>query len=175
MAPGDPGRDGLLAERASSLMWAGRIADAETACRLLLGRDLDPSLEAAVRVCLGHALLSAGRARDSLRELERACQSPLLTGAERAEAQAWASFARLRLLDLDGAAAAAGEARSAAVSARDHAATSIAMVSLAVVSENRGHLREALQIADDAVLLADQSPGRLGHRTRGCCGSASTR
>ncbi|HTQ93276.1 MAG TPA: AAA family ATPase [Streptosporangiaceae bacterium] len=164
MAPGDPGRYGLLAERASSLMWAGRIADAETACRLLLDRDLDPSLEGAVRVCLGHALLSAGRARDSLCELERACQSPLLTGADRAEAQAWASFARLRLLDLDGAAAAAGEARSAAVSARDHAATSIAMASLAVVSENRGHLREALQIADEAVLLADQSPGRLGHR-----------
>jgi len=38
------------------------------------------------------------------------------------------------------------------------------MASLAVVSENRGHLRDALQIADDAVLLADQSPGRLGHR-----------
>jgi DNA-binding CsgD family transcriptional regulator len=164
MAPGDPGRDRMLAERASSLMWAGRIADAETACRLLLDRDLDPSLEGSVRVCLGHALLSAGRARDSLCELERACQSSMLTGAERAEAQAWASFARLRLLDLDGAAAAARDARSAAVSAHDHAATSIAMASLAVVSENRGHLREALQIADDAVLLADQSPGRVGHR-----------
>jgi AAA ATPase domain len=88
MAPGDLGRDRLLAERASSLMWAGRVADAETACRLLLDRDLDPSLESAVRVCLGHALLSAGRARDSLCELERACQSPLLTGAELAEAQA---------------------------------------------------------------------------------------
>jgi hypothetical protein len=164
MAPGDSGRDRLLAEQASSLMWAGRIADAETACRLLLDRDLDPSLEGAVRVCLGHALLSATRARDSICELERACQSPLLTSAERAEAQVWASLARLRLLDLDGAAAAAGEARSAAVAAHDHAATGIAMASLAVVSENRGHFREALQIADDAVLLADQSPGRLGHR-----------
>ena len=28
----------------------------------------------------------------------------------------------------------------------------------------REHLPEALQIANDAVLLADQSPGRLGHR-----------
>jgi hypothetical protein len=73
-------------------------------------------------------------------------------------------FARLRLLDLDGAAAAAGEARLAAVPARDHLATSIAIASLALVSELRGHLREALQITDDAVLLADQSPGRLGHR-----------
>ena len=127
-----------------SACWPPR-SGAETACRSLLARDLDPSLESAVRVCLGRALLSAGRARDSLCELERACQSPPLTSAERAEAQAWASFARLRLLDLDGTAAAAGEARSAAVSARDHAATSIAMASLAVVSENRGHLREALQ------------------------------
>jgi hypothetical protein len=150
MAAGDPGRDGLLAERASSLMWAGRIADAEAACRSLLGRHLDPSLEGAVRICLGHALLSAGRARDSLCELERACQSPVITGPERAGAQAWASFARLRLLDLDGAAAAAGEARLAAVPARDHLATSIAMASLALVSELRGHLREALQISDDA-------------------------
>ena len=57
-----------------------------------------------------------------------------------------------------------GEARSAAVSARDHAAASMAMGSLALVSENRGHLRDALQIADDAVRLADESPGRLGHR-----------
>ena len=119
MAPGDPGRDGLLAERASSLMWAGRIGDAEAACRLLLGRDLDPSLEDTVRVCLGHALLAGGRARDGLCELERACESPLLTGAERAEAQAWASLARLVLADLGGAAAAAEEARPAAVAARD--------------------------------------------------------
>src|SRR6185437_13609011 len=85
MSPGDPGRDGLLAERASSLMWAGRIADAQATCRLLLGRDLDPSLEDTVRVCLGYALLAGGQARDGLCELERAFQSPLLTGAERAE------------------------------------------------------------------------------------------
>jgi hypothetical protein len=38
------------------------------------------------------------------------------------------------------------------------------MASLAMVSELRGHLREGLQIADDAVRLADESPGRLGHR-----------
>ena len=94
MAPGDPGRDRLLAEQVGSLLWAGRLADAETACRSLLGRNLDPSLESTVRACLGHALLTSGQVRDGLRELERACQSPLLTGPERAGAQAWASFAR---------------------------------------------------------------------------------
>jgi len=164
MAPGDPGRDGLLAEQASSLMWAGRIGDAETACRMLLGRHLDPSLEGAVRVCLGHALVAGGRAAEGLCELELACQSPLLTGAEQAEAHAWASFARLVFADLDGAAAAAEQARPMAAAARDHVATSIAMATLAMTSLGRGHLPEALQIADDAVLLADQSPGRLGHR-----------
>jgi DNA-binding CsgD family transcriptional regulator len=164
MAPGDRGRDGLLAEQASSLMWAGRIADAETACHSLLGRHLDPSLEGTVRVCLGHVLLSGGRATEGLCELELACQLPLLTSAERAEAQAWASFARLFLADLDGAEAAAEQARPTAIAARDHVATSIAMATLAMTSLGRGHLPEALQIADDAVLLADQSPGRLGHR-----------
>jgi DNA-binding CsgD family transcriptional regulator/tetratricopeptide (TPR) repeat protein len=164
MTPGDPGRVRLLTEQASSLVWAGRLADAEATCRSLLGGDLDPSLEGVVRICLGHALLASGRARDGLRELEQACQSPLLTGPERAEAQAWASFDRMLLADLDVAAAAAAQARSAAVSVRDHVATSIAMATLAMNSLLRGHLREALQIADEAVLLADQSPDRLGHR-----------
>jgi tetratricopeptide repeat protein len=164
MAPGDPGRDGLLAERASSLMWAGRIAETESSCRSLLGRDHDRSVEGSVRICLGHALLAGGQAGDGLRELEHACQSSLLTGAERASAQAWASMAHLVLADLDGAAAAGAQARPAAVAVRDHAATSVAMATLAHVAERRGDLGDALQIIDDAVMLADESPGGLGHR-----------
>jgi DNA-binding CsgD family transcriptional regulator/tetratricopeptide (TPR) repeat protein len=164
MAPGDDGRDRLLAERANSLMWAGRLADAEATCRLLLGRALDPALDGAVRARLGHVLLAGGQARDGLCELERACESPLLTGSGRAGARAWASMARLLLGDLDGAAAPAGEARSAAAAARDHLATSVAMVSLALAAELRGDLGDALRIVDDAVRLADDSPGRLGHR-----------
>jgi len=142
MAPTNPGRDRLLAERANSLMWAGQLPDAEETCRSLLGRDLDPSLDGAVRARLGHILLAGGRARDGLCELERACQSPVLTSAERAEAQAWTSMARLLLADLDGASAAAEEARSAAVAARNHLATSVAMVSLALASELHGDLDE---------------------------------
>ena len=37
------------------------------------------------------------------------------------------------------------------------------MATLARVSEYRGHLRDALQIVDEAVRLADLSPGKLGH------------
>ena len=86
MPPGDPGRDRLLAERADSLMLAGRIAEAETACRQLLGRPHHPGVDAAARLCLRQALLAQGRPPDALAEMERAAASPLVTGAERAAA-----------------------------------------------------------------------------------------
>ena len=78
--------------------------------RLLLGRDHDRSVQGAVRICLGHALLAQGQMPDALRELEQAGSSPALPGAERAAAQAWASYGRIALGDLDGASAAAEEA-----------------------------------------------------------------
>ena len=164
MTPADPGRDRLLAERASSLMVSGRNADALAACRSLLDRDLDPQVDGPVRICLGRALLAQGQVRDALQELEQAGSSPALPGAERAAARAWAGFARMSLGDLDGAAASAERARSAAAAAADHLTVSVAMTTLARVSESRGHLRDALQITDEAMHLADESPGRLGHR-----------
>jgi len=105
-----------------------------------------------------------GRPRDGLRELERAGQSSVLTSAERASALGWASIARKWLGDLDGSAATAERARSAAAVAGDHLTTAIAMASLAGVSELRGRLRDAMRVIDDAVRLADKSPGRQGHR-----------
>ena len=164
--PADPGRDRLLAERAGSLMLAGRVPGALAACRRLLDRHHDPDVDGQVRICLAHALLAQGQVREARHELETACRSPGLPGAERAAAQAWAAFARISLGDLDGAAAAASQARAA--SAADHLTTSIAMSTMARVAESRGHLREALEIADEAVRLADASPGRLGHRFPVC-------
>ena len=168
MPAADPGRDRLLAERAGSLMLACRIPDALAACRLLLGRHHDPDIDGPVRISLGHALLAQGQVRDALQELERAGQSPALSIAERGAAQAWAGFTRMSLGDLDGAAALVGQARSAAASADDHQTTSIAMSTAARISESRGHLREALEIAEEAVRLADESPARVGHRFPVC-------
>ena len=102
--------------------------------------------------------------RDALQELEQAGSSPALPDAERAAAWAWAGFARVSMGDLDGAAASAEQAGSAAASGGDHLTVSVAMTTLARVSESRGHLRDALQITDETVHLADESPGRLGHR-----------
>ena len=163
MPPADPGRDLLIAERASSLLAAGRLADAETVCRSLLIRSHDPASGGA-RICLGHALLAGGLPREGLREFARAARSTALTGTERASALGWASIARTWLGDLDGSAAMAEQARSAAAAARDHVTMSIAGASAAVVALLRGQLGKALEIIDGAVRTADQSPGRLGHR-----------
>ena len=168
MAPADPGRDELIAERASSLMLAGRIADAEAACRLVLSRDPGPRVAGTVRTCLGQALLAQGQVHDALDELEQAARSPTLTEASQPASLAWAGYARLWLGDLDGAAAAAEQARMAAVAAGDHPSLSVAMTTLARVSEFRGHLADALHTIDEAVRLADLSPGRLGHRYPVC-------
>ena len=160
----DSSRDRLLAERADSLMLAGRIPGAQAACRALLDRDHDQSVAGTARVCLGRALLAGGLVRDGLRELEQAADLPLVTAVERAGALAWAGFARFSLGDLDGAAMAARQAISVATRVDDSLTTSIAMTTLARVSESRGQFGRALQIIDDAVRLADESPDRRGHR-----------
>ena len=162
--PDDPARAELIAEQASSLMLAGRIADAEAACRLVLGRDPGPRVAGTVRICLGQALLAQGQVRAALHELEQAAQSVTPGDADLVGSRAWAGLARLWLGDLDGAAAVAEQAREDAVSAGDFPSISVAMTTLARVAEFRGRLGDALHIIDDAVRLADISPDRLGHR-----------
>ena len=144
-------------------MLSGQIAEAAAACRALLDRGHDPPWTvpqgsawgtpcSRKEMCVTRSGSWSGRASQAV-----------VTGAPQAAARAWASYARLALGDLDGAYAAAAEACSAAASADDHLSTSTAMASLAVVSEFRGQLGEALQIIDEAVRLADWSPGRRGH------------
>jgi DNA-binding CsgD family transcriptional regulator len=162
MDPAHPGRDRLLAEQASSLMWAGRITAAKQLCRTLLERPHAREAEGPARLCLGYALVAQSQQREALPELERAAKSPALTDAERAGARAWAGYARLSMADLDGASATASEALSAAPA--DHLATSVALATHALVAVHRRHLTDALEIIDEAVSLADQSPGRQGHR-----------
>jgi DNA-binding CsgD family transcriptional regulator len=162
MDPAHPGRDRLLAEQASSLMWAGRITAAKGMCHTLLERIHDPGAEGPARLCLGYALVAQSQQRTALPELERAAESPALTDGERGGARAWAGYARLSMADLDGAATTASQALAAAPG--DHLVTSVAMATQALVAVHRRHLADALEIIDEAVSLADQSPGRQGHR-----------
>jgi DNA-binding CsgD family transcriptional regulator/tetratricopeptide (TPR) repeat protein len=163
-APADTKRDQLWCEQASCLMWAGQVEEAERICRSLLNGSHDQRIEGAARLCLGLALLVRGRAQEAIAQLERAAQSPASGDAERATALAWASVARTWLGDLDEAATVAEKARFAATASGNHHAVTVALATSAVVSSLRGRLREALQISDEAVRLADRSPGKEGHR-----------
>jgi len=174
MDPADPARDRVLAEQAGSLVWAGRLAEAEAVCRALLARGHDPVVTAGVRVYLAHTLLVGGRAREALPELERAVGSAAPASAELAMARANESFARLSLGDLDGTRDAAAEVRhtadhqdtSADMTSLDLAAqqyTSLVTVSLALAAQLRGDLAVALRIADEAIGRAGLDPGRQRH------------
>ena len=162
MDPADPARDVVLVEQASSLMWAGRVAAARQMCSALLERAHAEAAEGPARLCLGYALVAQSQHRDALPVLERAAGSPVLTDAERAGARAWAAYARLSIADLDGAAVTAEEALAAAPA--DPLVNSVAVATQALVTVHRRHPADALEIIDDAVRRADQSPGRQGHR-----------
>jgi DNA-binding CsgD family transcriptional regulator len=162
--PADPGRDRLLAERAGALMAAGRLTEAEAAYRRLLDRDHDQSVDAPARLWLARTLSAQGRMGDALRELQLLQRFPTLEDQLRAAVWGSEGVARLELGDLDGAAAAAERARSAAATAGNHPLVSLATAALAMVEELRAHLDGALRIVDDGMLLADRSPQRQGHR-----------
>lgn len=164
MERSDPARDRLLAERASTLLWAGRVSDSEAACHALLGRAHDLKADAPARVCLGLTMLAAGRPKKALGELETAAGSPVVTGAEQADALGWAGLTRLSLGDLDGAVALSQRAEAAARAANHPLATSIALGTRAAVAQVQGRLTEAARIIDDAIMRADRSAGRQGHR-----------
>ncbi len=166
VADTDPGRGRLRAEWASSLWQAGRLPDAEAACRALLRDSPDPDVERQVRTCLGRTLITQGRMPEALLELDhvRPDSSPPV---DRAAARGWASVALGSMGDLDGAADAAEEAgtgAAAASSPTDHTTVSLALNSLAAVAEHRGDPSRGLRVIDDAVLRADRSPERAGHR-----------
>jgi tetratricopeptide (TPR) repeat protein len=76
-------------------MWSGRLAGTEEACRSLLDRAHDPSVEAPARLLLARTLAAQGRVRDSLQELERVRRSREL-GDELA-AGAWGAEGMARL------------------------------------------------------------------------------
>ena len=167
LGPADPEAGPLLAERASCLMLAGRITETVAACRKLSGPGQPPRVRESVRGCLGQALIAQGHLREALRELEpdppAGPPGAPDASAPDASALAWAAHARLWLGDLAGAAATARRAGPAAEQAGDHLAASVARVTQARAAEYAWPAR-ALEVIDEAVALADASPGRRGHR-----------
>lgn len=160
----DVARDDLLVERAGILAWAGRIPEAEAVCRSLLDRPHGAAVDTTARASLGRCLIATGRMHAAIEELERVYESPAANEIQQAASRAWAGIAHVSLGDLEYAAAAAEQARSAATRVGDDATSSVALTVLANAEELRANFRDALGIIGEGVRRADGSSQRQGHR-----------
>jgi DNA-binding CsgD family transcriptional regulator/tetratricopeptide (TPR) repeat protein len=158
----DPRQDLWEVERADSLMLAGQVTEAVAVCESLLGRGHRPEADAPARLRLGAALMVNGRPAEAIRALEAVSAAPVSDDIL-ALSLSEASFARLWLGDFEGAQTAAEEAHARASRCGHHRASTGALATQSVVACMRGHLSEAVELIDEAVALADGSPGRVGH------------
>ena len=162
--PEDRVREGLLADLAMNLMWAGRMDDAESVAREALETGLGPDAEGQLRVTLAHALVAQGLTIDSLTELERAAASPALPDDARLRLRAWAAQVRAVAGDLAGARKLADAALIDATTAGDEFSACLALSTLAMILGFSGQAPQALPFAEEATRRADASPGREAHR-----------
>ena len=154
----------LLVDRADKLLWAGRIQEAEADCRTLLDLRHDEAAGVSARALLGRCLMADGRMHEALPQFETVYRSSVATGPERAASWGSASVAHVFLGQLDLAATAAQEARTAAAAADDEVTSSMALTALATVEIFRGRLDVALDLVDEGVRRADASDRGQGHR-----------
>jgi Bacterial regulatory proteins, luxR family len=143
-------------------MWSGGVVEAEQTCRQVLARGHDLAMASQRRQCLAPALLARGRSEEALAEADAAAAAPGMPESDRARLWAWASMGRISLGDLDGAVRLAG--RVGTVAAADDLARCVSMSTLATVRHFRGHFAEAVELAQEAVRLADRSQGLAAHR-----------
>jgi DNA-binding CsgD family transcriptional regulator/tetratricopeptide (TPR) repeat protein len=159
----DPRRDLMVVERADSLMLAGRVTEAVATCQSLVSRGHRLEADAPARLRLGAALMVNGRPAEALRALDSVTSSAGGTQEMQALGLSEASFASLWLGDFDEAERTAELALSLAARCGNHRATTGALATRSVVACMRGDLSEAIKLSGEAVALADDSPGRVGH------------
>jgi DNA-binding CsgD family transcriptional regulator/tetratricopeptide (TPR) repeat protein len=160
----DPERDGLLAERAVSLLWAGRLPEAEEACRDLLAREHDPAVEGPTQTCLVNLLLTQGRTAEALQQLEEVLGSSTLSDAERVSTWALIAIAHSSRGEVSRADAAVQKAEDLSHTVDDPVVRALVLCGLSMVCQMRAELSQALMFAEEAVRVADRSPDRLAHR-----------
>jgi DNA-binding CsgD family transcriptional regulator/tetratricopeptide (TPR) repeat protein len=164
----DPARDGLLAEQAVSLMWSGRLAHAEVVCREVLARAHDPDTntdtDATLRLCLVQTLLGRGRLQEAIKEADAALASPQLPASDWVRLQAFKTSALASSGQLDAAAETSAQVRAVAEEVGDDLARCICVATLALVANLGGDFMGALELAVEAVRIADQSAGLQAHR-----------
>jgi len=153
-------RDQVLAELVHSLLWAGRMADAEAVAREVLSRPRSSAVSGSVRNGLARVLVWQGRPADSMAEIELALHEPGVDDRERSYLLAELALRRLHCRDLPGATDAAWESISLADKTHHSIAKCDALCALAWIAQAQGSLEPALYFAQQAVALSASDEGR---------------
>lgn len=161
--PSDRRADGLIAECAVSLMWSGRLEEAEAMCEEVLGRNHDPAVEGLAHWCLVQTLLARGRPQEAVKAVEDALRSPAISESDAVRLRARGSMAQMLSGDLGGAAIAAKEVEGDAKSIGDEPAVCIATMVSALTAYFAGRFTDAADLGSRAIALADHSKNREAH------------
>ena len=152
---GDPQRDLLSAELIEPLLSHGRLGDAETLARDVLGRTPGAAVDTRVRTALAAVLAMEARYPEAIHQLEQAAVAA--PARERPSLAAAGSF----LMALAGRVDDARQAAQRAVEVGDHGgddhALCLGLLTLTVVALAESYVDRAVTLAERAVTVAHRS------------------
>jgi DNA-binding CsgD family transcriptional regulator len=163
LAEGLTGQEALLVELVVVLVWSGRVDEAETLAREVLAGPHDRSVDGALHLVLARALTLGGRNAAAVRHVEAALAEGSLQEPEYSELVAWGALA---VFPVDPCLAQtwALEAQGAAERAGHDPAVCIALTALSGSALLRGHLEDAIGLADRSAQRASSSADEEARR-----------
>jgi DNA-binding CsgD family transcriptional regulator len=161
LEPFDSRRDEVAVRLVEARFWAGQIDAAVDDGERLVARKLPATVEAELRSTLARTYVLLGRPADAVEQSARMQQVD-----DRADDRAWnqalTGLFRLFALDIDGA---LDDLRAAhAEAGADDEASALALAGQSWIENIRGYHDRAVELADEAVRLADRSDGGGAHR-----------
>jgi DNA-binding CsgD family transcriptional regulator len=163
LAEGLPDQQALLIELVVTLIWSGRVDDAESLAREVLAGPHDRSVDGALHLVLTRALTSGGRNAEAVRHVEAALADGLSTEPERSALLAWGALAIFPMNSSRGETW-AREAHDAADRAGHDPAVCIALAALSGSAYLRGDLEQAIALASRSAQRATSSADEEARR-----------
>jgi DNA-binding CsgD family transcriptional regulator len=152
----DPERDLVTGELVDALFWSGEVTEAAQLAERALARPVPETLEWQLRATLARAYALLARPRDAV---EQSARIPF-DAPDGAWTLALSSVFRLFALDLHGALLVAERVENS----DDSMAVTLSFAVRSWIESIRGYYGRAVEHADQAVAVADRSPGGAAHR-----------
>lgn len=151
----------LLLDLLRAYVWSGRVTEAESVGRQLLGAGGSADYSDAVRLFLARALLSQGRAPEGLVVLEPALVDDGVASGHRAALFAAGTILRVMIGDGDGARTLGKKGIRIAEGEDSNGEKALNLAYLGMADRLGGNPHHALEYAADAIEVAGQAPSSL--------------